>query len=176
MKIAIISDIHENFHNLNLALEVIKSRGVKRIIGLGDYINPGLCKMLFTFVKENNMQMDAVFGNNDGDKALTMKFAIENGINLATGEYMQLEIENRKVFLTHYPDIGHAIDRARFDAVFYGHDHQLFIEEASEGKGLLANPGELSAHLTNTATFLMWDTESNSVETITLENIYNPKK
>ena len=37
-KIAIISDIHGNITALNKALEDIKSRGIKRIISLGDCV------------------------------------------------------------------------------------------------------------------------------------------
>jgi uncharacterized protein len=46
MKLAIISDIHENFHNLVLALEEIEKRKCSQIICLGDLMNTGIAKVL----------------------------------------------------------------------------------------------------------------------------------
>ena len=48
MKIAIISDIHENFHNLILALQEIQKREVEQIICLGDLMNAGVAKVMAT--------------------------------------------------------------------------------------------------------------------------------
>ena len=48
MKIAIISDIHENFHNLILALQEMEKQGIQQIICLGDLMNSGIAKILAT--------------------------------------------------------------------------------------------------------------------------------
>ena len=46
MKIAIISDIHENFHNLILALESMATHNIEQILCLGDLMNSGIAKIL----------------------------------------------------------------------------------------------------------------------------------
>lgn len=46
MKVAIISDIHENFHNLVKFFKEIENHDIKKIIVLGDLMNNGIAKML----------------------------------------------------------------------------------------------------------------------------------
>ena len=46
MRVAIISDIHENFHNLIIALKEIEKEECEQIIFLGDFINNGIAKVL----------------------------------------------------------------------------------------------------------------------------------
>jgi len=47
MKIAIISDIHDNAHNLVLALKKIYSYGyIKKIIFLGDFVGAAIAGLL----------------------------------------------------------------------------------------------------------------------------------
>jgi len=64
MKIAIISDIHENFHNLILALQEIEKHDIEQIICLGDLMNAGIAKILAT----QKIPVFMIWGNNDGEK------------------------------------------------------------------------------------------------------------
>ena len=49
MKIAIISDVHNNFHNLTKVLKDVKKRGVEQIIFLGDFGSNGIARFLANF-------------------------------------------------------------------------------------------------------------------------------
>ena len=60
------------------------------------------------------------------------------------------------------------------DTGFHGHNHELRQEKLENGC-LLANPGELAAFATGMATFMIWDTETNDVEVIKIENPINLK-
>jgi predicted phosphodiesterase len=46
MKLAILSDIHENFHNLALFFKEIEKSDISKILFLGDFINNGIAKIL----------------------------------------------------------------------------------------------------------------------------------
>jgi len=62
MKIAIISDIHENFHNLILALQQMDQYDVHQILCLGDLMNAGIAKILMA----QDIPTYMIWGNNDG--------------------------------------------------------------------------------------------------------------
>lgn len=168
MNIAVFSDIHDNAHNLVLALRDMEARGVKQGLFLGDFINNGIVRM----VAFAPFPIFGVFGNNDGDKAAYTRTSLAEGSRLALSEniYDFVEFGERKLFITHYPDIARSMARSGdFDAVFYGHDHDRHEERV--GECLLANPGELSAHKTGTATYLVYDTDTNAIEFVELKDI-----
>ncbi|MFA5994155.1 MAG: metallophosphoesterase [Parcubacteria group bacterium] len=167
MKIAIISDIHENFHNIILALKRIEQEKCEQIIFLGDFMNNGVAKVLAT----SKIPVFAVWGNNDGDKSVITKTSLNPSSNLTVSDsiYDFLEFGGKRIFATHYPDIAKPMAKSgEYDAVFYGHNH--LKNEEKIGNCLVVNPGEISAHKTGKATFAIYDTESNSIEFITLDN------
>ena len=167
MKIGIISDIHENFHNLILALRKMKEEKVEQIICLGDLMNDGIAKVLS--ISETPVFM--VWGNNDGDLVVLTKTSSRAGSNLVSSinTYDFLEYANRKIFVTHFEDL--AIPMAKsgmFDAVFCGHTHISRIEH--EGNCVIVNPGEISAQRTGTASLAIYDTTGHEVKLVVLEN------
>lgn len=167
MKIGIISDIHENFHNLILALKKMKEEKVEQIICLGDLMNDGIAKVLSISATPVFM----VWGNNDGDRVVLTKTSSRAGSNLVSSinTYDFLEYDNRKIFVTHFQDL--AIPMARsgmFDAIFCGHTHISQIEQV--GKCLIANPGEVSAQRTGTGSLAIYDTTLHEVRLVVLEN------
>lgn len=171
MKVAIYSDIHDNFYNLRLALEIIKQKDIRHAICLGDFINPGIVREIIT----HGIKTFAVWGNNDGEKpAITKLSCASNGIfEIADTTFSDFEIDGKPVFLTHHPDFALPLARSGdFKAIFYGHDHVAFSEKLPNGC-LLANPGEISSHKTNSCTFMIWDTETNEVETLAVEGFMN---
>ena len=168
MKIAIISDIHDNAHNLVLALKKIYSYGyIKKIIFLGDFVGAAIAGLLCA----SAIPVFAIWGNNDGDKSLITKFAGKRDSNLEVGfdTFDIIEIDNRKLFLTHYPILAKPMAKSgEFDVVFYGHNHLKHKEII--GKCLLVNPGEIGAYKTGTANFAIYDTETNDAEIIEIES------
>ncbi len=172
MKIAIISDIHENFHNLLLALKKIKELEAEKIICLGDLMNNGIAKVL----SASEIPVFTIWGNNDGDKVAITKTSLTKNSNMKVSfeTFDFMEIDNRKIFLTHYPVLAKPMAKSGdFDAVFYGHDHKQNIDKV--GDCIVVNPGELSAHKTKTSKFAMYDTKDNSAEIIELDNSLSVK-
>jgi len=113
-----------------------------------------------------------VWWNNDGNKvAVTKKFIEANNGSVVSNEcFEKCQIWGKTIFLTHYPLLAQSIAKSwDYDAVFYGHDHKL--HEEIVWNCLLFNPWEISAHKTQTCTFWIYDTDSNTVE---IHKISNP--
>jgi putative phosphoesterase len=166
MKIAIISDIHENSHNLVKALEFCHKYSVEKILCLGDLINPGIAKTLAS----GDVPVFSIWGNNDGDKVFITKISMAPDSQLTVNDrtYAFLEEGGRKIFITHYPELAEPIAKSGdFDAVFYGHDH--LKHQSRIGDCLVLNPGEISAHKTGEATFAIYDTDHNKAGIFTIQ-------
>ncbi len=161
MKIAIISDTHDNLPNIKKAVEIINDKNTDLVIHAGDYVSPFTAKEF----KELSCEMIGVFGNNDGDRIMLLK-KFEGIAEIK--DLIVKEIEGRKIFVTHGVN-ENAVKNAfhfGFDIVIFGHTHKLLVEE-KEGR-LLINPGELCGYLTNKATFVILDLKSMKYEVISL--------
>ena len=172
MKLAILSDIHENVHNLILALEKINSLGVEQIICLGDLMNSGIAKLLAS----QAIPVYMIWGNNDGEKVeITLASKkINSALTVGLTSYDFLEFDNKKIFISHYSDLAKPIAKSGdFDAVFYGHSHLYRVEKVNTC--WVSNPGELAALKTKKASFALYDTCKDKVEIIFLENILSLK-
>lgn len=172
MKIAVISDIHDNFHNLFLFFKEIKKHRIEKILFLGDFMNNGIAKVLASC----EVPVVSIFGNNDGDKVAITKTALSKRSNLSVGfdTFDFLEIDSRKIFITHYPILAKPMAKSGdFDAVFYGHNHLKNIEIINSC--IVVNPGELSAHKTGVASFAIYDTKSNYVEIVDIPKAITTK-
>jgi len=172
MKIAVISDIHENFHNLAMFFREIEGQKIEKIIFLGDFMNGGIAEVLASL----KVPIISIWGNNDGDKVAITKTAMSEGSNLTVGfdTFDFLNIDNKRIFITHYPLLAKPMAKSGdFDAVFYGHNHKKNIDKV--GDCLIANPGEISAHKTGKATFLIYDTASNDIEAFEVKDSISTK-
>lgn len=167
MKIAIISDIHENLHNLVIALKEIEKRKIDQIIFLGDFINNGIAKILAS----SKIPVFALWGNNDCDKYAITKTSLDSKSNLTLSEniYDFVEYDGKKIFITHYSDLAKPIAKSgEYNVVFYGHNHLKNLDKV--GDCIICNPGEISAHKTKEATFAIYNTKKNDIEFIKLDN------
>lgn len=165
MKIGILSDIHENFHNLILAMEELQRRQVDHIFCLGDLINEGVAKVLAI----SDVPVFMIWGNNDGEVVGVVKTAYREGsaLTVSANTYDFVEVDGRSFFLTHYDDLARPMAKSgQYDAVFYGHTHLAEID--TEGACLIVNPGEIAAQKTRKATLAVYDTTTNKAELVEL--------
>lgn len=172
MKIGVISDIHENFHNLVRALEKMEELGVEQILCLGDLMNAGIAKILVHHTVPSYM----IWGNNDGEKVDIVKASFREGSNLTVSQnvYDFVEFGGKKIFMTHYDDLAYPMaESGRYDAVFYGHNHIAKADKINDCH--VVNPGEISAQKSGKANLAIYNTDKNSVELITLDNIVTLK-
>lgn len=152
MRVAIISDIHDNIPRLRAALAGF--REIDEVICCGDLCSPFIIKELGLGFSG---PIHVVFGNNDGDR-----FRIADGAKKYPhvriyGEYVELAIGGRTFSVNHFDNIGNAIARQEtFDVVCFGHNHKF--ETLRLGKTLVVNPGEIYGLLTGESTYAVYDT------------------
>jgi len=140
MKIAVLSDSHDQLPNLEAALRQLDSVRPEALLFLGDFCAPFSLKLMAE--QFENGPIHAVFGNNDGDPYLLCEIAAQFDHVHLHGHYVELEFGGRSVALFHYPDVARRIAQSReLDAVFSGHDHKAYLERF--GETLWANPGEV---------------------------------
>jgi putative phosphoesterase len=162
MKIAVISDIHDNLPMLRRALERCQQAEV--LICCGDLCVSFVVKELGRgFAKPIHI----VLGNNDGDP-----FRIASAVSKFPhmhlhGEYVEMELDGKTFSINHFDNIGRAIAKGeKYDVVCFGHNHQFEITPV--GKTLMINPGEVYGGLTSHSTFAIYDTATGKAERLDL--------
>lgn len=166
MKIGVFSDIHDNLQNLTLCMEYLKENNINTALFCGDFCSPVPVKKV---LKNYQIQIHAVYGNTE-DRHLITQICLTEIKNISIyGESAELEFDNRKIALTHYPLYADGLAHTgRYDAVFHGHNHT-----ASENKinnSLVVNPGEILGAMED-AGFAIYDTSDNSVQFIKIKDL-----
>ncbi len=163
MKIGVISDSHDNLENLKRVLDDAKQKDVQVICHCGDIVAPFV---YFEVLKNytDSFKFYMVFGNNDGEKAMWTQISKDDPrVDMALGDFRELQIGDKKIFMTHYPEIAElAFLSKKYDAVFYGHTHKYKLEE-QDGRVLL-NPGEILAKRTGILSYAIYDTKLAKAE------------
>lgn len=156
MRIAVISDIHDNIWQLAKALEGIAAVQPGVILCCGDLCSPFTLKQIADSTKG---PVHLVFGNNDGDKWLLSKVAAKAGNVTLHDTFFEAEFDGRRVAMVHFPELARALAASdRFDVVFYGHDHERFAERV--GQTWLVNPGEVMGRF-GSSSYAVYDTATD---------------
>jgi len=178
MKLAIISDTHDNLPNFKKAMEWLKKQGIDTVIHCGDACAPATLREV---LKDFSGTVYFVFGNVDGDLYRITKLSYEELPNLKVcGEMGELEIEGKKIAFCHFPEFAKGLAHSqKYDLVFYGHTHKPWEETLHQsklgtgqeiGKCRLVNPGNLSGWPYK-ATFAIYDSKTDQLELKILEKL-----
>ena len=165
MKIAIISDIHDNLANLQKVLDYCQKERIKTIICCGDTASEETLEFLQTNFSGKILlvpgNMDAGYWDYDD---LSKKFS---GTNLKIfPDIGKAEFDGHKVAFVHFPEKARELAKSgKYDLVFYGHTHQPWEEKINHCR--LINPGNV-ANIRYPATFAVWDTSNNQLKLIRL--------
>ncbi len=192
MKIAILSDSHDNLDKLRQAMCVCQQSGAEAIIHAGDFISPFSLSPL----EESKIPVHAVLGNNDGERdGLRRRFAMmgahfwegpvtfflgDTCVNLQHFAYTATELS---AYMAASSSAAKHIRQQNFRSnkgvsakdilqaqphglLVYGHTHELKIEKLSNCT--IVNPGECCGWLTGRATMVIYDTDSRDCEVIDL--------
>jgi putative phosphoesterase len=176
MKIAILSDTHDNLANLKKAIFWIEKEKIKIILHCGDLAS---IETLEEILKNFSGKIYLVLGNMDKDYQLHEHLehfdVLENNrmLNLKRvkieREFGEIEINNKKIAFCHFPKIALELSKSqKYDLIFYGHTHKPWQEKI--GKTKLVNPGNL-AGLFFKATFAVYDTKTDEIELKILEKL-----
>lgn len=161
MKIAIISDIHDNLANLKKCLGWCNANGVEQIICCGDVSNPETLQFIAEkfsspiHLVEGNME---IFEDDDPEKFKNIIYY---------GKLARFELAGKIMGVCHEPYlIGKVLELGECDIVFYGHTHKPW--ESKEAGVRTINPGTLGG-VFQKATFAVWETEKEELELKILE-------
>jgi putative phosphoesterase len=161
MKLAIISDIHDNLVNLKKCLNWCEQEKIGQLICLGDVTNGETLRLISEKFKN---KIYLVRGNLEiYDEQETRLYAnVEY-----CGRIGRAEIGNKKIGLCHEPYlIEEVIKSGKCDLIFYGHTHKPW---EMKKRGIKCfNPGTLGGVFTK-ATFAVWNAENNDLELKILE-------
>jgi putative phosphoesterase len=149
MKIAIISDTHDNLANLERFFKKIEKLKIESLIHLGD-----LCFLpTLQFIEEKfKKKIYLVLGN--GDPTSLLEYQKEN-IKIFEKIGM-LKIEDKEIAFTHFPDLANLIAKEKkYRFIFHGHTH--FPLERKKEDTKIINPGNLAGILFP-PTFVIFDT------------------
>lgn len=160
MRLAILSDIHDNIWALDRALQ--RAAGSDVLLLLGDLCAPFTMAMI---VERFAGPIHLVWGNNDGDRQQIGEQARRGNVTLH-GEFADLTLDGRRIALTHYPHIARAIARSGdYDLVCHGHNHRRGLSEV--GATLLLNPGEVMGRF-GVSSMALYDTVVRQAEIVEL--------
>ena len=164
MKIAIISDTHDNLFTLNKALSWINKEKIDTIIHCGDLLRMDTLKKIV-----DNFKGDIYIVSGDPDDVeLKKPKKLGKTVNIC-GQVGGLLVENMKIGFTHKPqDARRLAKKGVYNLVFHGHTHKPWEEVVNGCK--LVNPGNL-AGIYYKATFAVLDTESGDLSLKILEKI-----
>jgi len=159
MRIAILSDTHDNIWKLSDILAAMEQAGAEVLVFCGDLCAPFTLKQIGEHFCG---PVHVVLGNNDGDPLMLCKIA--DGLDNVSlhGPFAYLTLDGRKVAVNHYPPI--AQDQAgcgKYDLVCYGHDHEAKVQRI--GDTVLVNPGEGMGRL-GPSTYALYDTDTGRAE------------
>lgn len=164
MKIAIISDTHDNIPNLEKCLSFLKKEGIKTLIHCGDVTTGETLKKLREkfegkiFLSFGNMEINETFSDIKDLKDIEI-----------FEEFGKLEIDNLKIGFCHMLNLAHQkCQEENFDFIFHGHTHKPWLEKIK--KCVIANPGNI-AGLFYKPTFAILETKDKKISLIILEKI-----
>jgi hypothetical protein len=153
MKIAIVSDTHNNMATLKKAIDWIKKENIRLILHCGDISSQ---ETIDEAKKYFGGEIKFVRGNAESDMA-------------GVPDTLELEIDGKRLFLVHYPNEAKKMAQSgKYDLVFYGHTHRPWDERV--GDCHMINPGELAGQFYR-PTFAVYNTNTEKLELKILEKL-----
>ena len=166
MKVAIISDIHDNLSNLDKVLNYLKNNCISHLICCGDV---GTEKTLKYLINNFKGKLWCVFGNTDKDhvdyEKIKNKFK-EVGLFKKLGKFI---VANKTILIVHEPQqYQEYLEDKSINYVFYGHTHKPW-QEIKHNKVIL-NPGNVT-NQRYVPSFAIWDVDSGKFELVQINQL-----
>ncbi len=158
MKICIVSDSHDRAQLLAAAVAAAKAEGAERVIHCGDIIGGNTLRATLAL----DLPLHVVHGNNLGDPVAIAHLACgSDGLLRYHGMDAAIELAGRRIFITHYPHIGHGMAcSGDYALVCCGHSHRPLVRAQANIKGgstWLVNPGTVAGLGAPAATWVLGD-------------------
>jgi len=164
MKIAVISDIHDNYYSFIEALKIVKEQWCEQILFLWDLWHGRLAKFFADFDIPTKM----IRWNNDWEITGMLKISMSPWSNLqiiSSSTYSFCEFAWKKIFMTHYKDLSDSMAKSgEYDVIFYWHEHIFEIHKIWDC--LVCCPWEIVWWENKISSFVIYNTESNEIKKI----------
>ncbi|HJO33839.1 MAG TPA: YfcE family phosphodiesterase [Anaerolineales bacterium] len=164
MKLAVLSDTHDNIPKLEAALRMMAEADA--VLHCGDLCSPFVVERIAMGLPDIT-PVHIIWGNNEGDiRLICAKAAQHDNINLH-GDFAVLMFDGKNIALTHYPEIARPLaSSGNYKLVCYGHDHCAYHSQLTDCT--LLNPGELLG-LKGKTTFAWFDTTTEVVRFVEIK-------
>lgn len=152
MKLAVLSDIHDNQARLKEALAICAKNKIESCICCGDVGNFVTARMIFDSFR------NVYFALGNADFNLRDKTSLFPENVLFSENVLEIEIDGLRIAVVHYDYKTRALaESGGYDLIFYGHSHTPW--EKTMGKTIVLNPGEVAGQY-GQASFAIFDTET----------------
>ena len=137
MLIGVVSDTHNNLHNIDRIISLFNEEKINLVIHTGDITNS---KSLEKF-SDLNAQLVGVYGNNDKGETDLQDIVKKNSFEFQEPPKV-LKIADKKIAIFHEPDLidDFILKNKDIDIVLHGHTHRYRNEIVNNI--LYFNPGE----------------------------------
>jgi putative phosphoesterase len=162
MRLAVLSDSHDNIWNVKKAIPHIKAADAA--IHCGDIVAPFIIQSIAEGI--GDVPVHFVWGNNAGDKFRIAEVVEAFEHVMMHGVLGRLQLEGIDIAFCHYPHVAEELAHSgHYGMVTFGHTHTKHEEWI--GECLLLNPGEVMG-MRNPSTMALVDLPERTVEWIDL--------
>jgi putative phosphoesterase len=140
VRIAVVSDTHNNLRNVTRIVELLNAARVERVVHTGDITQARTLEVLARL----RAPLVGVYGNNDRERESLEAAASLHGFEIVDPP-LALHWAGRRLVVVHDPRELAGRPLADFDVALHGHDHRRTCER--RGATLVFNPGECAGHL-----------------------------
>jgi hypothetical protein len=168
MRIAIISDVHNNLANLKKVLEYGKNENIEQIICCGDLAS----LETLDFLNDNfSGEIYYTFGNMDNGQLVNYEFSEKYKNTFIFKNVGEINIAENNIAFVHYPQKAKELcDTGKYNFVFCGHTHKPWITK-NENCTML-NPGNVAGEI-YPPTFAVWDMGNDKFVLIRINELKN---
>jgi putative phosphoesterase len=160
MLIGIISDTHDQYDRMGLAVRTLRERGAEFFVHCGDVCEPRLLDHLA------GLPSAFVWGNCDWDRMALQRYG--EGLSVPCyGTFADLELGGKRIAVTHGDDrvrMADVLQAQEHEYLLHGHTHVRRDERV--GKVRVINPGAL--HRAAQKTVALLDTATDKLEVIVI--------
>lgn len=154
MEIGIISDTHDNIHNLEAALEILRAEGITTILHCGDVCSPEMVWAMAGF--------DVWIAQGNLDRTSWLTGTVEETLGHGRLAWLQSPSLNGYATALLHGDneevLASLIRSGNYAYVFHGHTH--LRRDQSVGRTRIINPGALGGRQPERRSFCIFDVET----------------
>ncbi len=162
MKIGVIADTHDDLHNLEQALKILREEGVTTVLHCGDVCGPPILQALVGF--------DVWIAQGNMDRLTNLVLPVEEAFGRGRLAWLhRLSFDGYRLALIHGDSdeaLGNLIASGEYAWVLHGHTHLRRDQQA--GRTHVINPGALGGTRRERRSFCILDLKARRARFVEL--------